>query len=36
MEALGVGAVDMSFAGNTIPEILAEMKRFKSEVMSRL
>lgn len=36
MEALGVGAIDMSFAGGTIPEILAEMKRFKSEVMARV
>ncbi len=36
LEAAGVGAIDMSFAGNTIPEILAEMKRFKAEVMARL
>jgi probable F420-dependent oxidoreductase len=36
LEALGVGAIDMSFAGSTIPEILAEMKRFKTEVMARL
>ena len=36
LEAKGVGAIDMSFAGSTIPEILAEMKRFKAEVMARL
>ena len=36
LEAEGVGAIDMSFAGSTIPEILAEMKRFKAEVMARL
>jgi len=34
--AQGVGAIDMSFAGTTVPEILAEMKRFKSEVMAKL
>ena len=27
LEAHGVGAIDMSFAGSTVPEILAEMKR---------
>jgi len=36
LEAHGVDAIDMSFAGSTIPEILAEMKRFKTEVMARL
>jgi probable F420-dependent oxidoreductase len=36
LAAHGVGAIDMSFAGTTVPEILAEMKRFKSEVMARL
>jgi hypothetical protein len=36
LEAHGVGAIDMNFAGNTIPEILAEMKRFKTEVMARV
>jgi probable F420-dependent oxidoreductase len=36
LAAHGVGAIDMSFAGSTVPEILAEMKRFKSEVMARL
>lgn len=36
LAAHGVEAIDMSFAGNTIPEILAEMKRFKTEVMARL
>jgi len=36
LEAHGVGAIDMNFAGSTVPEILAEMKRFKTEVMARL
>jgi len=36
MEALGVGAIDMGFAGSSVPEILAEMKKFKAEVMARL
>ena len=36
LAAHGVGAIDMNFAGSTIPEILAEMKRFKTEVMARL
>jgi probable F420-dependent oxidoreductase len=36
LAALGVGAVDMSFGGATVAEMLAEMKRFKSEVMARL
>jgi alkanesulfonate monooxygenase SsuD/methylene tetrahydromethanopterin reductase-like flavin-dependent oxidoreductase (luciferase family) len=34
--ALGVDAIDMSFGGATVPEILAEMKRFKSEVMAKV
>ena len=36
LEAHGVGAIDMSFGGTTVPEILAEMKSFKTEVMARL
>lgn len=36
LAAHGVGAIDMSFAGSTVPEILAEMKRFKTEVMARV
>jgi len=36
LAALGVGAIDMSFAGATVAEILAEMKRFKAEVMAKL
>src|SRR5262249_54233896 len=36
MQALGVGAIDTSFGGSNVPEIVAEMKRFKSEVMVRL
>ena len=36
LAALGVGAIDTGFGGATVPEILAEMKRFKSEVMARL
>jgi probable F420-dependent oxidoreductase len=36
LEAEGVGAIDMSFAGDDVPAILAEMKRFKAEVMARL
>jgi probable F420-dependent oxidoreductase len=36
LAALGVGAIDMGFGGTTVPEILAEMKRFKSEVMARV
>ena len=31
-----LGAVDTGFSGSTIPEILAEMKRFKAEVIARL
>ena len=36
LAAQGVGAIDMSFGGTTVPEILAEMKRFKSQVMAKL
>jgi probable F420-dependent oxidoreductase len=36
MRALGVGAIDMGFGGSSVPEILAEMKKFQSEVMARL
>ena len=36
MAALGVGAIDLGFAGTTVPEILAEMKKFKSEVMAKV
>ncbi len=36
LAALGVGAIDTGFNGATVPEILAEMKRFKSEVMARV
>ena len=36
LEALGVGAIDLSFAGATAAEMLAEMKRFRSEVWARL
>jgi probable F420-dependent oxidoreductase len=36
MEALGVDAIDAGFSGSTVPEILAEMKRFQAEVMARL
>jgi probable F420-dependent oxidoreductase len=36
LKGLGVGAIDAGFAGSTIPEILAEMKRFKAEVMAGL
>jgi probable F420-dependent oxidoreductase len=36
MEAMGVTAIDTNFGGTTVPEILAEMKRFKSEIMARL
>ena len=34
LAGLGVGAIDTGFNGATVPEILAEMKRFKSEVMT--
>jgi alkanesulfonate monooxygenase SsuD/methylene tetrahydromethanopterin reductase-like flavin-dependent oxidoreductase (luciferase family) len=36
MATLGVGAIDLGFAGTTIPEILAEMKKFKAEVMAKV
>jgi probable F420-dependent oxidoreductase len=36
LAALGVGAIDTGFGGATVPEILAEMKRFKAEVLGRL
>jgi len=36
LAALGVGAIDMTFGGATVAEILGEMKRFKSEVMAKL
>jgi probable F420-dependent oxidoreductase len=36
LAAIGVSAVDLSFGGNTTAEMLAEMKKFKSEVMPRL
>jgi len=36
LASLGVGAIDTGFGGSTVPEILAEMKKFKSEVMARL
>jgi probable F420-dependent oxidoreductase len=36
MAALGVNAIDAGFGGSTVPEILAEMKKFKAEVMAKL
>jgi probable F420-dependent oxidoreductase len=36
LATLGVDAIDMSFGGATVAEILAEMKRFKSEVMAKV
>ena len=36
LAALGVDCIDTGFNGTTVPEILAEMKTFKSEVMARL
>jgi probable F420-dependent oxidoreductase len=36
LAGLGVGAIDTGFSGSTIAEILAEMKRFKADVMARL
>jgi probable F420-dependent oxidoreductase len=36
LTSLSVAAIDMSFGGATVPEILAEMKRFKNEVMARV
>lgn len=36
METLGVGAIDLGFGGSAVPEILAEMQKFKTEVMAQL
>jgi probable F420-dependent oxidoreductase len=36
LEALGVGAIDTGFSGSAVPEILADMKKFKTEVLARL
>jgi probable F420-dependent oxidoreductase len=36
LEALGVTAIDTGFSGSAVPEILADMKRFKTEVLARL
>ena len=36
LETLGVGAIDTGFSGSTVAEILADMKKFKSEVLARL
>jgi hypothetical protein len=36
IEALGVNAIDTGFSGSAVPEILADMKKFKAEVMARL
>jgi probable F420-dependent oxidoreductase len=36
LEALGVNAIDTGFSGSAVPEILADMKRFKTEVLARL
>jgi probable F420-dependent oxidoreductase len=36
LAGIGVGAVDLGFGGATAAEMLAEMKRFKAEVMARL
>ena len=36
LAALGVDCIDTGFGGTTVPEILAEMKKFKSDVMARL
>jgi probable F420-dependent oxidoreductase len=36
LEALGVGAIDTGFSGSTVPDILADMKKFKTEVLARL
>ncbi|MBS0549644.1 MAG: LLM class F420-dependent oxidoreductase [Proteobacteria bacterium] len=32
---LGVGSIDIGFGGTTVPEILADMKRFKTEIVAR-
>jgi alkanesulfonate monooxygenase SsuD/methylene tetrahydromethanopterin reductase-like flavin-dependent oxidoreductase (luciferase family) len=36
LKALGVDSIDTGFGGSTVPEILAEMKKFKADVMARL
>jgi probable F420-dependent oxidoreductase len=36
LKKLGVGAIDTGFSGATVPEILADMKKFKTDVMARL
>ena len=36
LAAAGVGAIDTGFDGATVPEILANMKAFKAEVMARV
>jgi probable F420-dependent oxidoreductase len=36
LEALGVSAIDTGFSGSAVSEILADMKRFKTEVLARL
>jgi probable F420-dependent oxidoreductase len=36
LEALGVNAIDTGFSGSAVPDILADMKRFKTEVLARL
>jgi alkanesulfonate monooxygenase SsuD/methylene tetrahydromethanopterin reductase-like flavin-dependent oxidoreductase (luciferase family) len=36
LEKLGVGAIDTGFSGSAVPEILADMKKFKTEVLARL
>jgi glycosyltransferase involved in cell wall biosynthesis len=35
LAALGVGAIDLSFGGNTAAAMLEEMKRFAGEVMAK-
>jgi probable F420-dependent oxidoreductase len=36
LQALGVDSIDTGFGGSTVPDILAEMKKFKAEVMAKL
>lgn len=36
LAALGVSAIDLSFGGATVAEMLEEMKRFRGEVMAKL
>lgn len=36
MKALGVTALDTNFSGANVPDILADMKKFKAEVMAQL